>query len=230
VSVDFYPSQTRIFHGQLHSRHGDVSVKLNFEPQDDDGMPTCLSNSQVRVTASCRTKSHLYPSRTNILEWWKIDEIRFFEVLFKGVVSTQFGPRTIEIEHPPAIVEYSRMQLPSLSRGCEIAQFFCSPYRVELTSWHFCRTQLRSQDDDSIKWKKNKEHRISCLNGACVRVVLKGRPRCFNLNEWLLGWFSQMEGRIPNAHDLRPPGLKCLEGRTSVLDWLWFIIICYSCE
>ncbi len=51
VSVDFYPSQTRIFHGQLHSRHGDVSVKLNVEPQDDDGMPTCLSNSQVRVTA-----------------------------------------------------------------------------------------------------------------------------------------------------------------------------------
>ena len=47
----FYPSQTRIFHGQLHSRHGDVSVKLNFEPQDDDGMPTCLSNSQVRDTA-----------------------------------------------------------------------------------------------------------------------------------------------------------------------------------
>jgi len=31
------------------------------------------------------------------------------------------------------IVEYSRMHFPSLSSGCEIAQFFCSSYRLRLT-------------------------------------------------------------------------------------------------
>jgi hypothetical protein len=42
-----------------------------------------------------RPAYHLYPSQTKILEGRTKDEIRIFEALFK-VVSTQFGPRTIE--------------------------------------------------------------------------------------------------------------------------------------
>jgi hypothetical protein len=47
------------------------------------------------------------------------------------------------------MVEYSRMNAPSLSSGCEICAIFCSPYRSESNAHEY-------QDDDSMTMRPSK--------------------------------------------------------------------------
>jgi hypothetical protein len=67
--------------------------------------------------------------------------------------------------------EYSRIQLPSLSSGCEIAPFFVR-YMGKDDDRMMCMS--KSQEDDIMTLVSVEDHPIGSVKGACVRILFRG--------------------------------------------------------